>query len=123
MADLHLRDSDSLSAREVRYLERVHLCRIITNYGPLPALEIVRLANTECDHDLFDSLPEISRRGITSKLNSMSLNGMVRGDMPGDGSPMVWRITDHGRHVCGSGFDYWLAQKRLIQARQLEGKS
>jgi DNA-binding HxlR family transcriptional regulator len=72
------------------------------NYGSMPALDVAYHANTECDLDILDQLPEISRRGITSKLNALSRDGRVTGTYPGGGSPMVWAITERGRWLADS---------------------
>jgi hypothetical protein len=86
-----------------KFLERVHLLRTLINYGPASAVDIAERANSVWDDEMFAGLPEIKRRGITSKLNGMSLNGMVTGWYPGGGKPMVWEVTAHGRRVAEHG--------------------
>lgn len=78
-----------------RNLERLHLVVTLDIYGPLTAIELVEIANSECQHDAFDSLPEISRRGVGQKLNGLWRSGLVEGE-PGDDRKLVWRTTHKG---------------------------
>jgi hypothetical protein len=80
-----------------KYLERIHILRTLINYGPTYGANLAERCNTECDHDAFDDLAEIKPRGITQKLNALSLEGMARGWWPGDGQPMLWEVTEKGR--------------------------
>lgn len=76
-----------MTAAEKR-LERLHILRMMQAMGyPAPAAAICERANEECsveeghpDLDALDALPLISPRGITSKLNAMSLAGLVVAD-------------------------------------------
>lgn len=81
-------------------LERLHLLSTLDAHGPMTALELVEIANGECVHDAFDALPDISRRSIGTKLNAMSLRGLVDGEWrscrPVRDRVMVWRITAEG---------------------------
>jgi DNA-binding HxlR family transcriptional regulator len=90
-----------------KMLERILILRTIINYGPeIPAKDIADRASTECDHDLLDSLPAISRRGISQKLQAMSLEGLVtatprRGPRPSD-RVSLWSVTEAGRELAES---------------------
>lgn len=87
-----------MTKAELKRVERLHLLRTLFHYGPASAVEVCRRANTECDGDeRFDELPEIKPRGITMKLNGLSVAGLVKGRYPGGGEPMLWELTERGR--------------------------
>jgi len=88
-------------------LERVLILRTMLLIGatvrrPRSAIEIADRASTECDHDLLEGLPEISRRGIGQKLNAMSLAGLVGGIYDPDQRLMFWWPLDKGRELAAS---------------------
>lgn len=80
----------------MKRLERIHLLRQLRTHGPMPARELVERANTECDHDLLEEVRAISPRGITAKLQGMSLDGLVNGRLSAPGGDIVWKTTDRG---------------------------
>lgn len=98
-----------------KHLERIHIIRTLINYGPLSAVELAYHCNTECDHDALEALPEINPRGITMKLQGMSLDGLVDGTygpvLPPPG-PMQWSATEKG-HKASETFE---VQERVRQA-------
>ncbi len=95
-----------MTAAEKR-LERLHILRTMRNAViAMTAKDIASRANAECsvseDHpDLgaIDALPPISPRGITAKLNAMSLDGLVVMWLGGNGWPNEWSLTDKGREA------------------------
>lgn len=80
-----------------KYLERIHILRTLSNYGPQHASDLADRANSECDHDVFDDLPEISRRGIGQKLQAMEDEGLVAGSFLAVGLPKLWELVEGGR--------------------------
>jgi hypothetical protein len=99
--------TSSLSLRRTRAhtkrLERLHILATLDAHGKIYGTEVVAIANSECAHDALDALPELANRGITAKLNSLSLDGLTRGAWPGDGTPMKWEITNSGRAFLRKG--------------------
>jgi hypothetical protein len=91
-------------------LERMHLLSTIVNYPWRLAAEVADLANNECQHDLFDPLPFISPRGITAKLNAMSLAGLLDGSVTVEG--IQWCATDEGERA----WRLWLADREVEEA-------
>jgi hypothetical protein len=85
------------TAKRAKYLERVHILRTLINQGPLSGIELADRANQECDHDAFETLPAISRRGIGQKLSAMALDGLVVGTQAVRFAPLTWAVTDRGR--------------------------
>ena len=88
-------------------LERILILRTIIaldtgNGCGVPGVQIADAASTECDHDLLDELPPISRRGIAQKLNAMSGAGLVGGTYDPDHDLMFWWVTDAGRELAAS---------------------
>lgn len=62
----------------VKTLERILILRTIINgSGEMTGKDIADRASVECDHDLLEPLPAISRRGIGQKLQAMGLDGLV----------------------------------------------
>lgn len=83
--------------KNVKQRERDHLLLTVDAYGPLPAWRIREIANGECQHDSYDDLPEIGPKGITPKLNSMSLDGLLEADLtPDETGHIWWRTTKPG---------------------------
>jgi len=68
----------------------------------VPGVQIADRASAECDHDLLENLPPISRRGIGQKLNAMSLAGLVNGSYDEDYRLMFWSVTEKGRELAAS---------------------
>lgn len=92
-----------------KQLERLHILRTLINYGPrMSALDIVRRANAECDHDALEDLGELTNRGIGQKLNAMSLDGLVHGERQtpprkrAANPPMLWTVTAKGHQLAQS---------------------
>lgn len=88
-------------------LERILILRTIINGGgEMAGKDIADRASTECDHDLLEPLPPISRRGIGQKLQAMSLDGLVAHVLCK--SPVLaervslWSITERGRELADS---------------------
>ena len=102
-----------MTKAEQKRLERIHILRTIYNYDTpcgMRGVSIADLANEACDHDLLEGLPPISRRAIGQKLQAMSIDGLVVGEMPRDWRSLplserrtlLWRITDKGRDLACS---------------------
>ncbi len=87
-----------------RELERIHLLSTMCEIGrAAPASEICERANNECSVgeddprlDEIDALPVISARGITAKLDSMMLDGLVTTFY---GVPLKWSVLPKGREL------------------------
>lgn len=95
--------------KAVKRLERIHILRTLVQHGPqMTGLEVVERANSECDHELLEDLPEITARGVGQKLNAMALDGLVTGDRAAPyrsgkaNPPMLWSVTDKGRELAMS---------------------
>lgn len=105
-----------------KYLERVLILRTLVNYGPMFASDLADRANTECDIDALDGLPEITRRGIGMKLDSLNRLGLVAWTCPeGPDRPRLWTITGKGEEMAmsmgiGSGPTDPVARLRLVAA-------
>jgi hypothetical protein len=88
----------------MKALERIHILRTIINGGGesgMHAAVIADRANAECDHDLLEMLPEISRRGIGQKLSAMSLDGLLQARLDRD-RIYLWTVTAKGQEMAGS---------------------
>lgn len=83
---------------EQKRLERLHILATLAQYGPMTGLEIVKRANGEGSDDRFEALPDLTNRGIGSKMGGVWHAAFVTGDWPVFGSPTVWKITTRGRH-------------------------
>lgn len=97
-------------------LERMHLLATVVEYPGLPTQEVRDRANNEAQHDVFDPLPFVTPQGITAKLNSLSLAGLVEGYLSPEG--MRWLPTDKGREairVFMAELDVEEAQARLAE--------
>lgn len=80
-------------------LERILILRTLMLYGPMTGAQMADRASTECDHDLLETLPPISRRVGGTKLNAMALLGLVTCD---DSHPARWTATAKGRELAES---------------------
>lgn len=106
-----------MSRTKEKEMERMHLLSTIVNYPDRSTQEIRDIANDECQHDSFDPLPHISPRGITGKLNGLSLAGLIDGWQ--DGGEMRWRPTDNGAQAWAE-YQHGLEMAALEQRHKAE---
>jgi len=91
----------------VKTLERILILRTIINGGgEMAGKDIADRASVECDHDLLDGLPPISRRGIGQKLQAMSMDGLVahahRKSSVIAERVSLWSVTAKGRELAAA---------------------
>lgn len=88
-----------------RTLERIQILRAMVSYGDrdgLHAAVICDHANAECDHDLLEALPPISRRAIGAKLSAMAQDGLVQSRYDHDERLGLWWTTRKGQQLAAS---------------------
>ena len=92
---------------EQKRLQRLHILATLAAFGPLTGLEIVKHANEEVIDDRFEALPDLTNRGIGSKMGGAWHAGFVTGDWTGPGGATTWSITFRGRdHLRESGVEF-----------------
>lgn len=92
---------------DAKTLERILILRTIINGGgEMAGKDIADRVSVECDHDLLESLPPISRRGIRQKLQAMEHDGLLT-SRPSEWRVLservsLWSATEKGRELAAS---------------------
>lgn len=92
---------------DAKALERILILRTIINGGgEMAGKDIADCASVECDHDLLESLPPLSRRGIRQKLQAMEHDGLVTSRLNEarvlSERVSLWSATEMGHELAAS---------------------